>query len=56
MKKPPLGIMPRYIWESDRLIQLSNAIYRYLSASCFIPIEWIAEYNELCKKLEAQTK
>lgn len=50
-EKPPLGIMPRYIWGESRLIQLEKAIERRLSKVNTIPIEWIEERNELIERL-----
>jgi hypothetical protein len=47
--KPPIGIMPKYIWESKRQRELSDAINRYLEAALPVPSEWIEEYNELIK-------
>lgn len=49
-KKPPLGIMPKYIWDKKRLSELCEAVSRYWEAGEPIPIEWIEEYNELVGK------
>lgn len=46
-KKPPLGIMPRWIWERKRCREIAEAIDRYTYAEKPIPAEWIEEYNEL---------
>lgn len=48
--KPPIGIMPKYIWESQRLDELRQAIFRFLDDGRSISIEWINEYNELIDK------
>lgn len=48
--KPPLGIMPRYLWERKRCREIAEAIDRYTYAEKLIPAEWIEEYNELVKK------
>ena len=45
--KPPLGIMPRYIWNLKRIDDLNNAINRYYESGLKIPMEWIEEYNDL---------
>jgi hypothetical protein len=50
--KPPLGIMPRYIHDEQRLNDLCLAINRYITGNKAIPIEWIEEYNELVKRLK----
>lgn len=44
--KPPLGVMPRYIWNRKRQKELADAMQRYLEAGKSIPREWIDEYNE----------
>lgn len=49
-KRPPLGVMPRYIWEERRLEELRDAIYRYISDVIHVPPAWIEEYNELIEK------
>ena len=50
MKKPPIGVMPRYIWEARRKRELGRAIYEYLNAGLPILPEWVNEYNELCNR------
>ncbi len=55
-KKPPLGIMPKYIWEESceqkRVADLKDAIKRYLEhGGHAIPLEWISEYNEISKRV-----
>ena len=49
-KKPPLGIMPRYLWERKRCREIAEAIDRYTYAEKPIPNEWVEEYNELVEK------
>jgi hypothetical protein len=49
--KPPLGLMPKEIYERNikikRLNAIRGAIARYYDAGMKIKIEWIEEYNEL---------
>jgi hypothetical protein len=45
--KPPIGIMPKHIWQENRFMEVCSAITRYYNASLPIPIEWVEEYNEL---------
>lgn len=46
--KPPLGLMPKYVWQEQRLHEVSAAIERRMKAFSYtIPIEWVEEYNEL---------
>ena len=47
--KPPLGIMPKYIWDSQRIEYLKGAIDKYCNANLEVPCEWIEEYNTLIK-------
>ena len=51
IKKPPIGLVPRQIIEEERYMEVSAAILRYLNHGLTIPIEWIAEYNELIDKI-----
>lgn len=50
-KKPPIGVMPRWAHELQRIEDLGEAIQRYAKANIHIPFEWINEYNERVKKL-----
>lgn len=52
LKRPPLGLMPRVIWEEQRMNQIKAAIDRYGDAEMIIPIEWVDEWNELSKKVK----
>jgi hypothetical protein len=51
-ERPPLGLMPRYIWELQRLEAIKEAVDRYVKAKKLIPAEWIEEYNELVGRLK----
>ena len=48
--KPPIGIIPKSIWERQRINALWDAILRYREAKIVIPIIWIEEYNELIER------
>lgn len=48
--RPPIGIMPRWIWEEKRFYELREAIARYYDAGCRIPPEWIEEYNDMVSR------
>ena len=50
MSEPPLGLMPRDIWELQRLRDVKKAIQRYLEDGRKIPMEWVKEFNELLNK------
>jgi hypothetical protein len=47
LNKPPLGIMPKSIWDSKRIDELTSAIDRYMEAGEMIPNKWIEEYNQI---------
>ena len=48
-EKPPLGIMPRKLWQEqvsiERRNRLGEAITRYLQRGMEVPEEWVDEYN-----------
>lgn len=52
--KPPLGIVPKDIWDFQRFGNMRDAITRYLNAALPIKKEWITEYNDLISKLPKQ--
>lgn len=49
---PPLGVMPRDMWDRKRQEDLAEAMYRYLEADMKIPKEWLDEYNEISDRWE----
>lgn len=52
--KPPLGVVPECIHDSNRAEVLREAIQRYLEDSTqTIPFAWFKEYNVLIHKLES---
>ncbi|MGJ1352370.1 hypothetical protein ACR79P_08385 [Sphingobacterium spiritivorum] len=51
VEKPPIGVVPDYIWKEQRIKELSAAIARFLESSYFIISEsWIKEYNSLIQE------
>ena len=50
-KIPPLGIKPRKLHDEARANALDEAIVRYLNEDLPVPVEWVAEYNELRERL-----
>ena len=46
-KKPPLGIMPRTIWEEKRKKDIVDAMKRYVDEGAHIPLDWINELYDL---------
>lgn len=51
LDKPPLGLLPKDMWDNLRLGYIISAINRYMLNSKEIPLEWVEEYNELVKKV-----
>lgn len=51
VERPPLGLIPRWVKDEQRYIEVCAAISRYYNAGKKIPIEWIEEYNELIDKI-----
>lgn len=48
--KPPLGLKPKYLHDRQRQNEIIEAINRYTEARKVIPLDWIAEYNQLARK------
>ncbi len=58
--KPPLGIMPFYVWKSvcnkQRIIDLTDAMFRYADKKREIPLDWVLEHNKLIhEEFDAKT-
>ena len=47
IEKPPLGIKPRHVHDSERAIEIAKAIARYIEARKKVPIEWTDELMEI---------
>lgn len=47
MNKPPIGVIPRELWNERRIEDLKDAIDRHIRENQRIPVEWIREYNDL---------
>lgn len=47
IQKPPLGVMPKYIWLEKRMMELTRAIYEY----SLLPSQWPI-INTWIKELE----
>lgn len=51
MNKPPLGLVPSYIWKLKRIEEIKSAMHRYLEANAEIPIAWIDEHDKLREEI-----
>jgi hypothetical protein len=54
-ERPPLGIMPEFMWKEIRLKQIDNAVDRYAAAGKTIPPEWDKEHEKLSRWLTKRT-
>lgn len=55
-EKPPLGLIPKYHYEYQRLQDIIGAINRYLEAELEVPVIWLEEYNEIIEKRKNNAK
>lgn len=46
-KKPPLGLMPEYVWKEKRVLEILEAIDRYFREEMKIPKQWYDELGRL---------
>ena len=51
MQKPPLGLMPRDIWNRIRISDIFEAMVRYSQNNKPSPLEWIEELEDLCREV-----
>lgn len=54
IRKIPLGIEPRWVWETKRMVELKGAILRYLDENLVVPAYWLEEYNDLVNSLNKE--
>jgi hypothetical protein len=47
--KPPLGLVPKYIHDSQRGLAIIQAMDRYAIANMQIPLEWAQELYDLTR-------
>jgi len=52
--KPPLGLVPRFIYNENRLSDIKQAVNRMFDADSCVDVVWIEEYNELCATLKKE--
>ena len=51
-QRPPLGLRPKYIVDSERVEEISEAIKRYIDYKIPIPYNWLKEYNNLSESIK----
>ena len=47
LKKPPLGLKPRWVHDSRRAKDILDAIERYTDVNMSIPKAWVKELKDL---------
>jgi hypothetical protein len=52
--RPPLGLVPRFVCDAHRMAEIQAAVNRFMDVGRPVPIEWIAEYNELARRKEGE--
>lgn len=52
--KPPLGVMPRWLWLEQRYNDIHAAILRYQTAGFDVPVKWREERRELAVELQRE--
>lgn len=52
-RKPPLGLIPRWLHREQRLNEIIAAMSRYIYAGMQLPIDWVEEYNQITKEIKA---
>lgn len=45
--KPPIGVMPKFVWDKIRRVRLMRAMLRYEEAGMHVPNAWVDELCEL---------
>ena len=67
MTKPPVGVMPEYLWRSkypypspenikDRIESLEAACYRFIEGRRSVPGEWLGELDNRRLQLEVWSR
>ena len=51
VEKPPIGLVPKFVRDKERYLEVCGAISRYYEEGLEIPIGWVEEYNELINKI-----
>jgi hypothetical protein len=54
-EKPPLGLVPRYVRDTQRLQEILEAMHRYSAAGKVIPKLWSDELAELLNRQQYKT-
>ena len=45
--KPPIGLLPQYLWKEQRMNEIKEAVARYMEVGARVSASWLEEYNEL---------
>lgn len=50
-KLVPIGLVPLWVREKERLVEIMDAMDRYEEAGVEVPTDWFKEYSTLSTKL-----
>lgn len=54
VEKPPLGLMPKKLWDAQRMRDIYDAMERYAAAGKAVPLAWVQELRRIeVKPLDA---
>lgn len=56
VKKPPLGVAPKWFHQEHRLGELCEAVVRYRQEAVSIPDEWLEEIRDLSGEILARSQ
>lgn len=45
--RPPLGVLPRYIVETRRALDILEAMHRLLTSGVKVPAAWVEELGDM---------
>jgi hypothetical protein len=56
IRKPPLGVTPKWLRQEQRLEELCEAVIRYRQEALPVPADWLEEMRDLAGELLVRSK
>lgn len=53
-QKPPLGLVPRFVRDSERGVEILEAMGRYVAEGWRIPESWFLELREINSRMQVR--
>lgn len=53
-ERPPLGVMPRWLWLEHRRDELRSAMQRYIDAKVDVPYLFVKELEEILPEIDKE--